>query len=170
MALHLSAIGWLHTLASLYALGAGALVLSQPKGDRAHKRAGRQYLVAAVVTNLSALGIYKLGTLHLFHVFALVSLGCLALAFFCAYRQAPRRNWLRIHLSAMLFSYYQLVAALIHEVFTRTHVLEARHFPLVYTQGLALLVFLMTVAYFWGRTAPSAPSSRIYDQQPTAGQ
>lgn len=170
MALHLSAIGWLHTLASLYALGAGALVLSQPKGDRAHKRAGRQYLYGAAVTNVSALGIYKMGGFHLFHVFALMSLGCLALAFCCVYWQAPRRHWLRIHLSAMLFSYYQLVAALVHEVFTRMHVLETRHFPLVYTQGLALLVFLMTVSYFWGRTAPSAPSSRIYDQQPTAGQ
>ncbi|MBA5637723.1 DUF2306 domain-containing protein [Duganella sp. LX20W] len=170
MALHLSVIGWLHTLASLYALGAGALVLSEPKGDRAHKRAGRQYLVAAAVANLSALAIHKLGAFHLFHVFALVSLACLVLAFCCARLQAPRRNWLRTHLSAMLFSYYQLVAALVHEVFTRVPMLETRHFPLVYTQGLALLAFLMTVSYFWGRTAPSAPSSRIYDQQPTTGQ
>ncbi|MBA5606755.1 DUF2306 domain-containing protein [Duganella sp. FT3S] len=170
MALHLSAIGWLHTLASLYALVAGALVLSEPKGDRAHKRAGRHYLYGAAVANLSALGIHKIAAFHLFHGFALLSLACLALAFGGACLQAPRRYWLRIHLSAMLFSYYQLVAALIHEVFTRTHVLEMRHFPLVYTQGLALLAFLMTVSYFWGRTAPSAPSSRIYDQQPTAGQ
>lgn len=170
MAFHLSAIGWLHTLASLYALGAGALVLSEPKGDRAHKGAGRQYLYAAALTNLSALGIHKLGAFHLFHVFALVSLGCLALAFYCACTQAPRRHWLRIHLSAMLFSYYQLTAALIHEIFTRVHGLETRHFPLVYTQGLALLVFLMTVAYFWGRTAPGMLPSRIYDQQPTTGQ
>jgi uncharacterized membrane protein len=167
MALHLSAIGWLHTLASLYGLGAGALVLSRPKGDRAHKRAGRQYLYGAALTDLSALAIHKLGAFHLFHVLALVSLGCLALAFCCVRWQAPRRNWLRIHLSAMLFSYYLLVASLIHEVFTRVRVLETRHIPLVYTQGLALLVFLMTVSYFWGRTAPGAPSSRIYDQQPT---
>ncbi|HJV02182.1 MAG TPA: DUF2306 domain-containing protein [Burkholderiaceae bacterium] len=170
MALHLSAIGWLHTLASLYALGAGALVLSEPKGDQAHKRAGRQYLYGAALANVSALAIHKIGAFHLFHVFALVSLACLALAFACAYLQAPRRNWLRIHLSAMLFSYYQLVAALVHEVFTRIPGLESRHFPLVYTQGLVMLVFLMTVSYFWGRTAPSAPSSRIYDQQTTAGQ
>ncbi|HEU4845196.1 MAG TPA: DUF2306 domain-containing protein [Burkholderiaceae bacterium] len=167
MVFHFGAMGWLHSVASLYALGAGALVLSQPKGDGAHKRAGRQYLYGAALADLSALGIHKIGAFHLFHVFAVVSLACLALAFCCVRWHAPRRHWLRIHLSAMLFSYYQLAAALIHEVFTRVHVLETRHIPLAYTQGLALLVFLMTVAYFWGRTAPSAPSSRIYDQQPT---
>lgn len=168
MVLHLGVIGWLHSLASLYALVAGATALSQVKGDPLHKLAGRQYLCAAALTSLSALALHKLATFHLFHWLALIALACLALAFACARWQLPRHGWLRLHLSAMLCSYYLLVAQLIHECFTRVRVLETRHIPLVYTQGLALVGFLMALAYFWGRTAPSSPSSNIYVQQPTS--
>lgn len=100
-------------------------------------------------------------------VLALLTLGSLVLAFACAYRQAPRKLWPRVHLSAMLFSYYLLVASLIHELFARLPALEAHRVPLAHTQGTALLAFLMVLAYFWGKTAPHPPTSNIYVQRPT---
>jgi len=61
MNLDLLPIGWAHLGASLLALAAGTLVLLRPKGTPVHKRRGRIYALSLLVTNVTALGIYRRG-------------------------------------------------------------------------------------------------------------
>ena len=61
MNLDLLPIGWVHLGASLLALAAGTLVLARPKGTPVHKRRGRIYALSLLVTNVTALGIYRRG-------------------------------------------------------------------------------------------------------------
>lgn len=151
--MNIGIIGWLHTLASAYALYIGAVVLWRMKGGTLHRSAGRRYLYASVFANLSALAIYRMGGFNIFHVLAIATLLSLAVAFVTAYRRSPRTGWLRIHLTAIIFSYYQLVGGLINELFVRLPVLKESRALLGISQSAAMLVFLLILAYFWGRTA-----------------
>ena len=49
MNLDLVPLGWLHLVASLLALGVGALVVLRPKGTPVHKRHGRVYALTLLV-------------------------------------------------------------------------------------------------------------------------
>lgn len=149
-------IGWLHTLACTYSLLAGARLLWGAKGGAAHRQAGRRYIYAMTFASLSALGIYQIGSFNIFHVLALCTLLSLALAWFSARRRLPRRHWLRVHLSAIVFSYYQLIGGLINELFSRVPGLIGKSNLLGLTQAVTLVVFLMMLSYFWGAT--TAPS------------
>jgi len=60
MNLDLLPLGWLHFVASLVALAVGAMILVRPKGTAVHRLRGRIYVLAAVVTSITALGIYRL--------------------------------------------------------------------------------------------------------------
>lgn len=151
--MHLTFIGWLHTLACVYALLIGGLVLWRAKGGDSHRRDGQRYLAAMLVVNLTALGIYQIGNFNIFHVLALCTLASVALAFASARWRKPQRHWLRIHLSAVIFSYYQLIGGLINEAFVRVPALQGERALVGLAQGVALMVFLMILAYFWGRTA-----------------
>ncbi|WP_394777581.1 DUF2306 domain-containing protein [Undibacterium sp.] len=159
MNLNLTLIGWLHSAACVYTLAVGGLVLWRLKGGQQHRRAGRRYVYASVIVNLSALGIYRLGGFNVFHVLAIATLASLAIAFASAYWQAPRKGWLRIHLTAIIFSYYQLVGGLINELFVRLPALQEQRSLLGTSQGINLIIFLMILAYFWGRTARPYPSN-----------
>jgi len=57
MNLDLVPLGWVHLVASLAALAVGTLVLLRRKGTPVHKRRGRIYALALLVTNVTALGI-----------------------------------------------------------------------------------------------------------------
>jgi uncharacterized protein (DUF2141 family)/uncharacterized membrane protein len=151
--MHLTLIGWLHTLACVVALATGGLVLWRAKGGATHRRHGQLYLCAMVVVNLTALGIYRIGSFNVFHLLALCTLASLALAFASARWRKPARHWLRIHLSAVIFSYYQLIGGLINEAFVRVPALQGERALTGLVQGVAMMVFLMILAYFWGRTA-----------------
>jgi uncharacterized protein (DUF2141 family)/uncharacterized membrane protein len=151
--MHLTFIGWLHALACVVALTIGGLVLWRAKGGATHRRDGQRYLCAMVVVNLTALGIYRIGSFNVFHILALCTLASLAIAFASARWRKPQRHWLRIHLSAVVFSYYQLVGGLINEAFVRVPALQGERALAGLTQGVAMMVFLMILSYFWGRTA-----------------
>jgi len=151
--MHLTWTGWLHTLACCYALISGGVLLWRAKGGGAHRRQGRRYLGAMVLANLTALGIYQIGSFNVFHVLALCTLASLAIAFASARWRKPGRYWLRIHLSAILFSYYQLIGGLVNEVFVRVPALQGQKAMVGLTQGVVMIVFLMVLSYFWGRTA-----------------
>ncbi|MEV4781098.1 DUF2141 domain-containing protein [Burkholderia sp. LMU1-1-1.1] len=151
--MHLTFIGWLHTLACVYALYIGGLVLWRAKGGTTHRRDGRRYLCAMLVVNVTALGIYQIGHFNVFHVLALCTLASLAIAFASARWRKPGRHWLRIHLSAIVFSYYQLIGGLINEAFVRVPALQGERALVGLAQGAAMIMFLMILSYFWGRTA-----------------
>ena len=61
MNLDLFPLGWVHLVASLCALAAGMLIPLRPKGTPVHKRRGRIYALTLLVTNVTALGIYRRG-------------------------------------------------------------------------------------------------------------
>ena len=61
MNLDLFPLGWVHLVASLAALAAGMLIPLRPKGTPVHKRRGRIYALTLLVTNVTALGIYRRG-------------------------------------------------------------------------------------------------------------
>lgn len=157
--MELTAIGWLHTLACCYALYAGALALWRHKGGAAHRIIGTRYLYAMTLANLTALGVYRLGGFTVFHVMATATLASLAIAFASARWRAPGRHWLRIHLTAIVFSYYMLVGGLVNELFVRVPALQGERALSGIVQSLAMVAFLMLLAYFWGRTAH--PSTAI---------
>lgn len=151
--MNLTLIGWLHTLACTYSLLVGATLLWRAKGGAAHKEQGRRYIYAMAFANLSALAIYQIGSFNVFHVLALCTLASVAIAFASARWRAPRRHWLCIHLTAIVFSYYQLVGGLINELFVRVPPLQGHQGAIALTQAVALIAALMLLSYFWGMTA-----------------
>ena len=146
-------IGWIHTIACTFALICGAIVLWQFKGGAVHKRLGVNYVIASLVANVSALCIYRMGGFNIFHVLAIATLASLVIAFVAARWKTPTRFWLRIHLTAIIFSYYQLVGGLINETFVRLPGLKSQVTALNLCQGLGFVFFLMVIAYFWGKTS-----------------
>ena len=93
----------IHLASSLFALAAGAAVFLLPKGTAGHRLLGRLYVAAMLLTNLTALLIYRLtGTFGPFHAAALVSLATVVPAFAAAYRRRP--GWLQRHYFLMSFS------------------------------------------------------------------
>ncbi|MYN11325.1 DUF2141 domain-containing protein [Pseudoduganella aquatica] len=157
--MHLTLTGWLHTLACSYALIIGGAMLWRAKGGAVHRRDGMRYIYAMLLANLTALGVYQLGGFNVFHILALCTLLSLAVAFASARWRKPGRYWLRIHLSAMLFSYYQLVGGLINEAFVRIPALHGQKAMAGLAQGVAMMVFLMVLSYFWGKTARSSAAA-----------
>lgn len=80
MNLDLYPIGWVHFVASLVALAAGAVVLVRPKGTPVHRVRGRVYVVALVITSITALGIYRSGVFFFPHWFGIAALVAVALS------------------------------------------------------------------------------------------
>jgi uncharacterized membrane protein len=125
MNLDLVPLGWIHTLACLAALAFGAWVLATPKGTPAHRRVGRWYLIAQLVLNLTALGVYRLGVFFFPHVLAIITLGLIAIGWLAARFHQPGGLWKHAHLSAMILSYYMLIGGGVNEVYLRIDALRA---------------------------------------------
>jgi uncharacterized membrane protein len=167
-----SLIGWIHTLASVLSLAAGAYVLVRAKGSDLHRVIGKIYVAAMVATGITVFWIYKFdiqfvpfkmgpNVFGLFHYESVFTLALVAVAFFTASRQ--RRPFAAYaHPVAMVMSYYMLVSALINELFVRVlplkHLAEAQlpyagmnvaQSPLArMVQMTNRLVFLAVLAWF----------------------
>jgi uncharacterized membrane protein len=153
MNLDLYPIGWVHLIASLIALAAGALVLVRPKGTPAHRLRGRVYVVALVVTSVTALFIYRSGVFFFAHWFGVASLIVVALGFAAAHFRRPR-GWMHLHLTCMIASYYMLIGGGVNEVFLRvdalrrlapvlsnSRVVDMTHFAIIVTFAILLAYF-----------------------------
>ncbi len=148
MNLDLVPLGWIHSLACLAALGFGAWVFATPKGAPTHRRLGRYYLIAQIVLNLTALGIYRLGVFFFPHMLALITLALIAVGWLAARFHKPPVVWKHVHLSAMILSYYMLIGGGVNEVYLRIAVLRgyvAVHGGQVIgmTHALVMLTFLI---------------------------
>ena len=78
-------LGWFHTVLGIIALSSGAYTLVKRKEISPHFRAGQIYLLATLVTALSALGIFQhggFGAAHILAVLTLLALGVGSLAAF----------------------------------------------------------------------------------------
>jgi uncharacterized membrane protein len=167
MNLDLSALGWVHTVACLCAISAGAIVIGGPKGTSRHRTLGRMYLVSMLVTNITALGIYQRGVFYFPHWFAVAALIAITIGFVCVRFRRPRGYWRNAHLTCMVASYYMLIGGGVNEVFLRVGVLHALapdvlHSPLVgMTHSVVMIIFAILIAYFnvryWSRARLPAP-------------
>ena len=154
----LSAIGYVHTLTCVTALLLGAFMMFSRKGTAVHRRAGRWYVGAMVVANLSAFGIIRNG-LDIFHGVAAATLVVLVVGFVAASRQKVTAG-AYLHPLGMIASYYSLVGGAINEAFARIDVLRSAalssspgagllHTRLVgTTHSVNMLVFLVLLMVF----------------------
>src|SRR3712207_6703621 len=116
----MTGIGWLHTLAALIALGAGAAVLLRRKGTRRHRQLGWLYAGSMLTLNVTALSIYRLtGRFGAFHVAALLSLATLAAGLIPALLPRRTEGWVQPHYYFMSYSYVGLLSAAASEAATR---------------------------------------------------
>lgn len=169
MNLNLSLIGAIHSLACVYAMLVGGMVIFADKGGALHRSRGKRYMIASSVVNLTALGIYTTRGFSMFHWMALACLLCLFIAF-AAVRWRRPRPWLRIHLSAILLSYYMLWGGAINEVFLRVESLHAlgNKTWLALSHSFVMLIAFLAIAYFWGKTSKPVItlSALAHEQEP----
>ena len=149
-------LGWIHTVAALGALAAGAAVLLTRKGTRRHRQLGWTYVVSMILLNLTALLIYRLfgrfGPFHVGAVFSLVTVVAGTAAALGARRARVRRNAeararsLERHYQWMTWSYVGLIAAAVSEIATRVPALRPRQGPgLVFGITVAVATLLVIV-------------------------
>lgn len=169
--------GWVHAIACLVALAAGAWNLALPKGTPTHRAVGRIYVIAMLVLNASAFFIYRFDIANfspfragphvfgLFHWFAVAALVFIAVGWYAARRQ-DRAFWAYTHPTMMILSYYDLVGGGINEAFTRIDLLRAifvesaksvgphRQPPVIGTAQALWMAFVVTLlVYFVARVA-----------------
>jgi uncharacterized membrane protein len=148
MNLDLLPVGWLHLGASLLALAAGTLVLLLPKGTPVHKRRGRIYLLALLVTSVTALAIYRRGIFFFPHWLAIAALIVTTAGVLAAHFKRPRRGWLHVHLTCLLTSLYLLVGGGVNEVALH-RLAPTLNSPAVGLTHLALQIFFLAlIGYF----------------------
>jgi uncharacterized membrane protein len=153
MNLDLFPLGWVHLVASLAALAVGILVLLRPKGTPVHRRLGRVYALALLVTNVKALGIYRRGLFFFPHWLAIAALVVTTVGVLAAHFKVPRRAWLHVHLTCLLTSLYLLVGGGVNEAFLRVDALH-RLAPTLNSQAVGLthltvqILFLTLIVYF----------------------
>ncbi|MBX9900444.1 MAG: hypothetical protein K2Y28_06625 [Burkholderiaceae bacterium] len=154
MNFNLSFTGTIHSLACVYAMLLGGLVIFANKGGALHRARGQRYVIALLVVNLTALGIYTTKGFSMFHWMAIITLLSLFIAF-AAVRWKWSKAWLRIHLSAILLSYYMLWGGAINEAFLRVeslHTLGNKSW-LALSHSFVMFIAFLAIAFFWGKTS-----------------
>jgi len=152
MNLDLFPLGWVHLVASLAALAVGILVLLRPKGTPVHRRRGRVYALALLVTSVTALGIYRRGIFFFPHWLAIAALIVTTVGVLAAHFKVPRRASLHVHLTCLLTSLYLLVGGGVNEAFLRVDALH-RLAPTLNSQAVGLthltlqILFLTLIVY-----------------------
>ena len=120
----LGTLGAAHFASALAALALGAFVLLERKGTPSHRAMGASYVMAMILVNLTALGIYRLnGRFGPFHALALLSLGTVAWGLRAVLQR--RQGWLLTHFYCMAWSYIGLLAAAAAEIVVRVPLLAA---------------------------------------------
>jgi uncharacterized membrane protein len=146
----MTAIGWVHTFASVVAMLAFVPVMLARKGSPRHRAWGRAYAIAYAALCLTAFGVYSQQRFWFPHWLAVAGLAVLAVGYFAA-RLKPR-GWRYIHLTAMLLSAYNLFGGAVNEAFLRVGLLRAMagpemlNAPLVgMTHAIVMFAFLLLI-------------------------
>ncbi len=148
MDLDLVPLGWVHSLACLVALAAGAFIFVTPKGTYRHRSVGRAYLASMLLLTVTALGIYQLGVFFFPHILAIATLVLIAAGWGAARMIRLHVAWKHVHLSCMILSYYMLIGGGVNEVYLRIgalrEVLNHEGPELIFmTHRLVMLAFLI---------------------------
>jgi uncharacterized membrane protein len=164
--LDLFPLGWVHFVASVAALAAGALVLLRAKGTSTHRQIGRFFSFAILVTSFTALGIYRFGTFFFAHWLAVAAIVATLIGVIAAHYRMPRFGWMHLHLTCMLASLYILIGGAVNEVFLRVNFLHRLipnlNSPVVGGTHFALmLLFATLIAYFNAVTLIQHRSRRL---------
>jgi uncharacterized membrane protein len=175
MNLDLLPLGWVHLVAALAALAAGFVVLLRPKGTPVHKRRGRAYAVSLLLTNVTALGIYRRGIFFFPHWLAIAALVVTTAGALAAHFRIPRRAWLHVHLTCQLASVYILVGGGVNEVFLRVDALHrlapTLNSPAVGLTHLAVQIsFLTLIGYFNAMVLRRSRTKRVAQSFAPAGE
>ena len=172
MSLIIDSIAAVHVISSVFAMAIGLPILVAKKSDRAHTRRGRQFVIAMVILNVTALFIYCYDGFFLPHWFAVVSLPIILAGFWLA-RHKPFRNWQRGHIFCMVFSYYLLLAGAVNEAFLHLPVfddltLDERFTLPAYnlSHGVASLMFLVALVGFLIRHRPKRRQAHAISESP----
>src|SRR5579872_7303664 len=109
---HLTTLGWFHLSFAAFGLVAGAVQLLRRKGDRIHRALGYAYVYGMIVSNATALLLYRFtGSFNAFHAGAIVNFACIIAAMIPVLRTPRAPDWLAKHYRWMAGSYIGLAAA-----------------------------------------------------------
>jgi len=89
-----------------------------------HQRRGRVYPLALLVTNVTALGIYRRGVFFFPHCLAIAALIVTTVGIVAAHFKIPRNTWPHVHLTCLSTSLYVLVGGGVNELFLRVDILR----------------------------------------------
>ena len=124
---HLTTLGWLHLSFAAFGLVAGSVQLLRRKGDRIHRALGYAYVYGMIVSNTTALMLYRFtGTFNVFHAGAIVNFACIIAAMIPVLRTPRAPDWPAKHYRWMAGSYIGLVAAASTEFSVRVLPLGSR--------------------------------------------
>jgi uncharacterized membrane protein len=142
----MTTLGAAHFAAAIAALALGAVVLMERKGTTSHRIMGAGFVIAMIITNVSALGIYRLtGTFNPFHALALISLAIMTRGVVAVLRRRP--GWLARHYYCMAWSYIGLLAAACAEVIARVPLGLVQSASGGLTIGLACTVVFIVIGF-----------------------
>jgi uncharacterized membrane protein len=158
MNLDLLPLGWVHFVASLVAVGVGALILVRPKGTPVHKLRGRVCAAAILVTSVTALGIYRSGHFFFAHWLGVAALLSITAGVAAARFKIPQTGWMHVHLTCMLASFYLLIGGGVNEVFLRVDAL--RRLAPTFDSALIGMTHLAVIVFFAGLIAYFYSSAR----------
>ena len=112
--------GWAHFAAAAIALLLGAGQLLRPKGGNLHKKIGYAYVVAVIICDAGALGVYRFtGRFNALHVGALMNFTCVIGGIAPFYASSRPVRWRMSHAIWMCWSYVGLWAAGLTELVVR---------------------------------------------------
>jgi uncharacterized membrane protein len=141
-----SNIGFIHLIASIFALIFGSLVLILQKGTKRHKQIGYAYFVSMIGVLATAFMIYRLfGRFGIFHVTAIISTVTLLFGMIPAILRKPVNRWLSLHYGFMFWSVIGLYAAFAAESLVR--IPQAPFFGMV---GIATFAVMILGGIFFG--------------------
>lgn len=139
-------IGFIHVIASCFAIISGTLVLALKKGTKFHIRAGYFYVVSMVLLLVTALMIYRLfNGWGIFHYMTILSITTLVMGMLPIWFKKPINKWKHLHFTFMYWSVIGLYAAFAAEVLTR--IPDTPFFGMV---GVATFGIMLSGGVFFG--------------------
>jgi uncharacterized membrane protein len=152
---HLTTMGWFHLAFAAFGLVAGAVQFTRRKGDRVHRALGYAYVYGMVISNATALMMYRFtGTFNAFHAGAIVNFVCLIAAMIPVLRTPRAPDWMTQHYRWMSSSYIGLAAAAATEFSVRVLPLGSRG-AVWLTAGVAVLVVSVIGSVLIRRNRPA---------------
>ena len=139
-------IGFIHVIASCFALISGTLVLVLKKGTKLHIKAGYFYVINMGILLITALMIYRLfNGWGIFHNMTILSIVTLVMGMLPVWFKKPINKWKYLHFTFMYWSIIGLYAAFAAEVLTR--IPDTPFYGMV---GLATFAIMLMGGVFFG--------------------